>query len=544
MITRGGRRVFLGVQWDSGSWDDLPSLCGCLLEKTGNLPIHWNFPAPAPDCSRKTRAWLEKTLGPRLASGADAAVPMGFAGACHPFLNLDELEKELAWAVKNPWGTGTADLFGLRPSILLPRLPDLARTEAVKLYAAHGFGRLGVCSEGAHSWFGRGDLGCFTCSRLPIAVPDSALPFLYSLRRLTARRRDLFLMLDLSGAGLETLREAVDAIAASLLVPERASFALIGDPPKALSGRGPGFDRIDWSPFPDPILRRKLGATAGLARRKRKKNDDYRDLLNRLSPAAPPEAEPGIPPAPSRMGTRLVAQMLGEVVLAGNVFDVKLAGGRFSGIVSSGREVLPSRAALSYLRVGGRTWPFQTRNSFSFEGDGGTGLREELAIDARDGSSLTVEYTFRDDCPMLQVTAEVRWPVIAGGLPVEEHAPFVISLRELDHGETAVVEAVSPDGSVSSTRIQEAAWLVVPGAEHRIPLRGGPSLVLRPATAEPRDWSVMSFRIARDRRRRILEVNPFGGWAPVPADLLSGKSERFALLVGLDEGPADSRGRR
>ena len=543
MKTRGGRRVFLGVQWDSGSWNDLPSLCGCLLERTAALPLHWNFPAPSPDCSRKTRAWLEKSLGPRLESGADAALPMGFAGACLPFLNLDELEKELAWAMKNPWGTGIADLFGIRPSVLLPRLPDLARAEAVKLYAAHGFTRLGVCTEGAHSWFGRGELGCFTCSRLPLAASDSLPPFLFSLRKLTAPRRDLFLMLDLSGASLERVREAADGIAASLLVPEKASFALVGNPPPGMPGDGKPVDRIDWSPFPDPILRRKLGATAGLARRKRKKNDDYRELLSRLSPsfAHGPEETP---PSPPRLGTRLLAQMLGEVVLAGNVFDVKLAGGRFCGIVSGGREVLPSRAAVSYLRVGGRAWPFQTRNSFSFESDGGTGLREELAIDAGDGSSLTVEYAFRDDCPMLQVTAEIRWPVIGGAPLVEEHAPFVMSLRELDRGESAVVEAVSPDGGVTTARITDSAWVLVPGAEHRVPLQGGPSLVLRPATVEPRDWGVMSFRVARDRRRRFLEANPFGGWAPVPAEILSGKSERFTLLVGLEETPVAARGRR
>ncbi|HVO37602.1 MAG TPA: hypothetical protein VMV03_01110 [Spirochaetia bacterium] len=533
MIKRGARRVFLGVQWDTDSWDNLSSLCAVLLERVGPLPLHWNFPALPPDSMKKTRPWLEKAVGARVESGADAALPMGFAGACHPFLNLDELDRELTWAVKNPWGTGIADVLGKRPSVLVPRLPDAFRPAAVKLYADHGFTTLGVCRSGPHSWFGLDGLACFTYSRLP--VHDTPAGQAARIRELAGRRGDLFLMLDVTAASAEELRAALDAVSTQLTSSGRGDVALLGAPPADLPSERPSAGLVDWSAFPDPILRKKLGAVAGLSRRKRKRNDDYRELLSTLSPVRGVE-ERETPPIPSHVGTRLVAQMLGEVVLAGNVFDVKLDGGRFHGIVRAGRDLLPPRAALSYLRVQGKTWHFQTRNSFSFEGDGGTGLREELAIDSRDGSSLAIEYSFRDDCPLLEIRAEVRWPVIEGGVTVDEHAPFVMSLLDLGRAEDPVIETSAPNEAVSTTRIGDAAWRVVPGAEHRVSLRGGGAIILRSVAESGRAWNAPSFRIAGEGRRRTLLVNPFGGWAAVPSAALSGKSETFALLVGLDDG--------
>ncbi len=532
-MKRGARGTFLGIQWDTGTWDSIPGVSDSILETVGTAPIHWNFPALPPESPRRTRSWIEKTLGPRIAAGTDAAFPMGFAGACHPFLSLDELDKELSWCLKNPWGTGLADILGIRASVLLPRMPDFARPQAIQLYSSHGFTVMGVCRAGAHARFSSGGMDCFTCWRLSLAAP---LPLIQaSLREIARCRGDMFLMLDLTGATLTTLPEALGAMRAAGVLPRGEEATLLGKGPGAVPGAGPGPDGIDWSVFPDPVLRKKLAATAALARKKRKKNDDYRELLGRLSPGPAEGPDPAAAPVATGIDTRLVAQMMGDVVLAGSVFDVKLAGGRFCGIVRGGRDLLPVRPAVSYLRVGGKTWSFQPRSSFSFERDAGTGLREEMAIDSRDGSSLVIEYSFRDDHPMLEIDAEVRWPVIPAGLRVEEHAPFVIALLRLDDGADAVVRAVSPNDMVTSVRIPVGSWTVVPGVSHRVPLRDGPALVLRSAQPEPAGWSAMSFRVVRERRGRFLEVNPFGGWTTVPADAVSGLSERFSLLMGFKE---------
>jgi hypothetical protein len=74
----------------------------------------------------------------------------------------------------------------------------------------------------------------------------------------------------------------------------------------------------------------------------------------------------------------------------------------------------------------------------------------------------------------------------------------------------------------------------VPGALHRITLIGGSALLLRPGTIGIHGWNLASFRVAREGRKRFLEANPFGGWFPLTAAVLSGRREKFSLLLGIE----------
>ena len=120
--------------------------------------------------------------------------------------------------------------------------------------------------------------------------------------------------------------------------------------------------------------------------------------------------------------------MLGDVSLAGSVFDVRLQGGRFCGITRQGRDahagppgtVLHPHGAEASARTG-------RVSSFSFESDHGTGLREELGIDGREDSVISVEYSFRDDSPLLSITLEVQFPGPAAGAQVDEYAPLALA---------------------------------------------------------------------------------------------------------------------
>ncbi len=530
MAKRGGRQVFLGVQWDSGSWENLPPLCELLIDRVGKRPLVWNFPAPAPASPRKTLAWVHKTISPRLS--LDLIAPMGFAGACHPVLTQDELEKELAWALENPWGTGVSQLLEASPSVLMPRVPDLQRPAALKIYGKHRFRTLGIPCGRELLWFAGADLDCFTYSRIRVADAirpgQGVRPTLADL----SRTGDVLLVLDLSGkADRQTLAAVFEQGIMPWLAPEGQACPLKAGPAAAQDMGSFPADGIDWSAFPDPELRQAISRHAGRAKKKRKKSEEYVELLTQLSlaPAPLPEETAAMPGD----GAQLVAQMLGEVALAGNGFEVKLAGGRFTGIVRAGRECLPTRPARSYLRVGGRTLHFRTMNSLSFEGDGIIGLREVLVIDSMEGTSLTIEYSFGEGSPLLSITADVRWPALAPGLMVEEHAPLVLSLRELGRSDEAVVECTAPDGSAFSPRIGEGRWTVVPGALYRVALDGDIALLLRPGPGAA--WGLTSFRVAREGGRRFLEANPFGGWASLRAAAVSGRRERSSLLVGLED---------
>jgi hypothetical protein len=462
---------------------------------------------------------------------------MGFSGACHPLLNLDELEKELSWGLKNPWGTGLTDVLNLRTHVLIPRVPDLMRPGALKLYADRGFTLVGICGVPAHGSGASRD-GFFNAVRLGVADTGPGDPDFRSLRRLVSSAENIFVLLDLSGlTKTGPLERMTEELISPLLGSDSFAFSLVEDPSSSPPS-SPAFRsaRTDWSLFPASVLRARLKATAGLARRKRKKTEEYQDLLCTLAQGELPdgEAEAAEEQSPNRL--RLVAHMLGDVALAGRDFDVKLSGGRFCGIMRHGSWLLPSRPALSYLKMQGRTTPFRTLSSFSFEGENGTGLREELGIEGENGTRLSIEYSFCDDSPLLSVNAEISYPRLAAARVVEEYAPLAITLAELPKGGTVTLEATAPDDSATTVTLAEkSGWILLPGAVHRIARADGGSILLQFSPRDGKRWGIPFFRVVKTRGGRFLEMNPFGSYAPVPAAVLGGKRETFSLLLGLDD---------
>jgi hypothetical protein len=228
--------------------------------------------------------------------------------------------------------------------------------------------------------------------------------------------------------------------------------------------------------------------------------------------------------------------MPGEVTLAGSTFDVRLSGGRFAGAMRRGKDLLPRRPAQSYVRIRGAAFRLRTLSSFSFESETGTGLREELGIDGRDGAVVCIEYSFRDDSPVLSIAAELRLPDFGPGTRIEEYAPLSIALRDLGRKEAVTVESAAPDESPASIVLAEGSdWVLMPGAAHRVRRSDGGWIVLRYSSPGGRRWGVPFFRVARARGGRTLEVNPFGSHAPVPGGELSGRVETFTLLLGLED---------
>jgi hypothetical protein len=170
----------------------------------------------------------------------------------------------------------------------------------------------------------------------------------------------------------------------------------------------------------------------------------------------------------------------------------------------------------------------------SFESDHGTGLREELT--ARDGepSIARIEYAFHDGAPDLVISVDADYPELPDGVEVDEYAPIAIALRTLRRDETATVEAFAPDGSASSVVISEPeGGVLVPGSQHRIRRADGGWIVLG-FSQEGRAWGLPSFCIRRAGRERLLECNPLGCGAPIPAEALRGAGARLSMTLGLE----------
>lgn len=536
-VAANGGRIFLGFYWDAASWDTVPSLWGSLLSWLGERKVHWNFPALPADMPPRKRTAALKPLRLRIERNGDALTALGFAGAVHPLLNIDELEREVSWGLKNPWGTGLMDVLGVRPSILIPRVADLSRPGAWKLYGDHGFRSIGVFPVDGD----RAPLpspGCLPFVRAMVASCAPGSPEARRLRHILASSAEIFLQLDLTGVtdpdAVRTLLEG----AAGLFAGRLPAFSPLADPPDALPPR-PALSsgRLEWRPFTLAGLWATLDRTAGISRKKRKKNEEYAALLGQLGSTrdgSAAEARESV--TDPRRHLRLVAHMLGEVTLAGSGFDVRLQGGRFSGITRQGTELMPVRPARSFVRAGGNSLTYRTVSSFSFESDHGTGLREELRIDGREGSVVSIEYSFRDDSPLLSIALEMRFPDFPAGAQVDEYAPLALPLRVLKKGETATVEVSAPDGSASSVEVsEETESAPAPGAVHRIRRMDGGWIVLHFGAPQSPSWGLPSFRVLRARGARILEANPFGSYAPQPGLSLSGRHARYSLCIGLED---------
>jgi hypothetical protein len=127
MSARDGVGICLGFQWSASSWDILPSLWDSLFAWLGERTVHWNLSALPIAMPIRKRVAVLKPLRSRIESRGDTVTALGFAGALHPLLNIDELEREVSWALKNPWGTGITDVLGIRPSTMIPPVADLWR---------------------------------------------------------------------------------------------------------------------------------------------------------------------------------------------------------------------------------------------------------------------------------------------------------------------------------------------------------------------------------------------------------------------------------
>lgn len=537
--TPGGRRLLVGVQWDAAHWDRTPLLVDRVLRALHPVRLHWNLPA-VPETGAAA-AGVVPVLRERLASAGDSLLAMGFTGACQPVLGLDELDREIAWGVRNPWSTGLADVFARRPVAAVPRLADLDRPGAAAAFLRHGLAIVGTAADDrALAFSGHYGLRVFTYARLPRAGAARAALLDADLRRLLALPGDVFAMIDLAAlpaapAAAAPLIElfAERVLGAARAVVTLAEAALLdGDAPQQPSGGRASTEAAEWRLFPAASLQRRLAAAEDLRGRRRRRSDETRQLLALLSSATPvpPASAPAAPPRHADRG--LIAHMQGEATLSGEAFDVRLSGGRFCGLVRRREALTPLRPAGSWLRVDGRTIVARCRSAFSFEGDDGTGLREDLVLEP--GGSLVVDYAFRGDHAVLAVEVAFTLPALPAGAAVEEWMPLALSLAAVPPGREVPVALEAPDGSTGTSLVAERdGWRPVAGSRFRV--KGGPVEIALAARGDGSPgWGVFLFRIAKaGPGRRVLEVSPFGACGAVPAASLAGSQGSFGFTIGL-----------
>jgi hypothetical protein len=534
MRTRTGRRISLGVGWSGSGWDRAPAVVEALLPLLRDMPIHWNLPA-FPAGRAGGPAEVADRIRPRLGAARDQVVPAGYAGAPHPLLALDELEKELGWGLKNPWSTGVGEVLGSSSPFLLPRLADTRREGAIQAYLKAGFRSVGLWRPAGHGAFARDGVCFFPCTRL---AHGSLQDLSGAVRRMVSRSAGAFLVLDAASFPEPAAASAFLGEVLSVITACGAEVSPLQPPAEAAPEAQE--EGQDWHAFSFPALRGALEAAAAQPRRKKRRNEDYQRVLCTLAGQG---EGPGAAAGEGKGSTEkaLVAHMQGEVTLAGAGFDVHLVGGRFCGLSRRGVRVTPAIPAASYLVVRGRRLSFRTRSSISFEGDSGTGLREDLSLEGPYGGRLVLEYTFSGDLPELLVSGSIRYPAFPRGALVTECTPLAFPLAEMQRGSLPEVAVRCPDGSSAVYRVRErVGWQPVPGMEWTVEGRGGP-VRLHTAPGEEKRWGLCFFRATPRGGKLLLEANPFGNPRPADGEGLGGTVEPFSLLISAAPDPADGK---
>ncbi len=500
MHSGSGRPLLLGVRWCGEPparvveySESLLAVLEALEARGRHIPVHWNLAAQQLEKGGERLERLVERIAARIRSGGDRVLPAGYAGALHPLLSAEELEKELGWSRENPWGSGLRARFGQDPPFILPVYADLPRERTRQVYSRQGFRAIGLVLPSGVP----GPSSVPFRLGLPSAVQAFAclpLPPAGTSRELRARLRGplrdggvepLFLLLDYgaiaragAGRGADAAR-IFAALQAWLGAPggrEAPVFLpleeALGRTAGAAGGGAPG--SLPEPPLPWDAATRSLLRRVRRVRRQPQEEEGIRRLLRTLAPGGEDWTAPPPPARPARSlrrtaGRTVTASMTGSAVLAGADFDAYFRAGQLMGLhgrgspAADGLPWLPGeREVGSHLVTAGLRSPFQVDSCVSFESPSRTGLSAVLTATVAgtvEPFSLAVEYTFDDQGPGLRIDLSLHYPQAlqdpagpsgrfrpARSL-LERVVPLEIPLTLLRAGEQVELEGCYPDGS-------------------------------------------------------------------------------------------------
>jgi hypothetical protein len=533
------------------------------------LPVAWNLPLAHLEAG-KGRADLAVEIKTRVRGRSDSVLLMGYSGAPHPLLSADELEKELAWCRRSPWGTGARALLGQEPRHLLPLAADLTRETLDGVYGRHGFASVGLAEplEQALARFsGPGRAAYrFPARRTPGRVTlhpawvwsAGTEPSALQAAAGIAGRQPLFLLLEPEtepgSQPKPLLADLLQALGARYQ-PQFLSLeeALAGEgqedrkPARPASGaQAPAGTAPDSRSLavPDPlpllcpsVMEAASRAEALRAKPRRRTDADLRAVLETWA-SPPPHARGATRAHETRRAPEpsLVAAMSGLVALQGDGLTATFADGRLSGLQRARGWALGAGPADSYLIAEGRFLPLESESAFSFEQGQDTGLRSVLKAPLGGGEAeLIIQACFREGQEELELGFRLRFPELSPKLDLQGVVPLELPVFALASGERAAVSGeLLGGGSFTRSLEPEEGESLFTGARLRLnKAGGGPALVFSPVA--PSGVVVLGVRVIRLRRGLHVLASPFGARFAAPARLYSGRTLSFSLRLGLEE---------
>lgn len=478
---------------------------------------------------------LVSVLADRLRIGLDRTVAVGFRGSFHPLLALREVERDLRWAVRDPWGGGTDRVVRTSTVAIFPFHPDFGRPGMLPAYRAAGF-----------------DTAVFLCrpSRVTryapvLQEPESGLRLLPVIR-----------------ASADTPAQA-RTLSATAKGPGARTFFLLFDgkdrgaeAARALLARLSRRHTLRFHALPAPELPSQTVTTAELAAmadvalpctpgarhqwlsaeplRRSARNADARALLGALAHRTPGlvEVPAGELPIPTRLHTSV---MPGLVTLSGASFDVRLDGGALAGISRRGEPLFPLAKLRSYITVGRAVRPFTVLSAASFEDGPARGLRAAMSVE---GGALVVDYAFVDRCDALLVDVHASYPALPAACSAV--VPFALAI-DLPPGTDGVkVQCLADDAVRREITLpagrRSAAPETAAGTAFVIET-GGQSLCLSFPERRGLTYRPLQCMVVQDRGTRVLLLNPLGTFHPAEAPAYSSMREQLTLLLSPSREP-------
>jgi hypothetical protein len=549
--------ILFCIRWNNPSPDTVFRLTEHLLEwfERSSLlkesPIHWNIPSlPFLEDSKTSASNYISLIKKRTASRNDAIIPMGFSGANQPFLTLPELEKEIAWSVKNPWGSGVRDIFDAEPSTFIPAFPDTTRRIKPEVYSKNNIRKMGFALEpplpdAKHLYevFNSLDLFGFVpvtsfalgeikglCRKYPAKVP-ALLFFAFDL----ASQEESIMSFSL----LDDLKSLIDFLAQKKSIKLPSIDTIKGSLPALDTLRYPlGVNRCSNTPETRNIahfiaaaregsqrgreLQRSVLTEAGLSVKKEGRERGERSKINF--------------PTKERVS---IADMQGSAILTGESFDVHFSEGRLLNLSIGKKQILCGIKSKSYMNVDDSDRPFQMMSSASIESERARGLRviQSIGIPKEDGTGSCIqEFVFVDDFPYLLVTTLTRYPYFTMHETIERIAPFEISLIELAGQETVSMDVFnlgtkSSEVFDSSDRIARCTGSFFCFTKNDTAV----SLCLLGKNGIVTGTIELSVKkeAKKGMNRSIVSINPFGTYSHTHSSCWSGKSELVTLCLGI-----------
>ncbi|TFG62448.1 MAG: hypothetical protein E4H36_07975 [Spirochaetales bacterium] len=571
-----------------------------LLNASADLPgfcVHWNFPSyPLFEDKSDRGKTITAALRERIDEGRDLFLLQGYAGAFHRFLQTSELEKELEWALENPWKSGACDLFKDYPAAIMPLDVDFFRFSTKMLYegfrnekhhlplvVAPGLHSLKSGDEGSRELF---ILHHDDIYSLPLLLlNETSRDMASALRRKTSKSVHPFVVfIDIENlAHVDTLGEFFLTLIKLLNKNIDISFRGLTDCVESLTPVSINREITAFTPHLSPDsgdITRDSDADAlkdgGLAffagstgiedrffLKDLTENREITDTvhiafaqegLRRLlvSSAVGLRQNPGVPDnkypnsyLPQKRD--IIANMPGTAVLNEPGFEAVFFEGRFRNIIFDGRPVTADLPVSSFLGKAPFV-PVHDINAFAFEDESIRGMRETMTINLPGNSrpgSMTIDCYLVADNACLVVDIYASFPVFETPVMIEEYGIFDIPLFRLEGEDKVFLTGLYPDGEeYTITLDHEERTCSVNGSGFILSRldtlsAGTPlSLTLQSYSGKiPMIFSVAVKVEKKDKKHSLVRINPFGSYSEISSQFISGMDEHITLVLSVTAGP-------